>query len=94
MRGDTAATEAACQWFIYAAAWLWADVLNGRTYPKASDAELGKRYEEEDWTGYTRERWAIWEEMLKEARAQCQDERMWKLIDDALVSLRGGMVDQ
>lgn len=92
--GDTAAMEAACQWFVYAAERLWANVLNSRTYPEAAGAGPGKRYEEEGWTGYTRERWGIWEDALKEARAKCQDERMWKLIDDALASLRRGMVNQ
>lgn len=41
--GDTAAMEAACQWFIYAAERLWANVLNSRTYPQASGARLGER---------------------------------------------------
>ncbi|CAG8898775.1 unnamed protein product [Penicillium egyptiacum] len=90
---DTAAMEAACQWFIYAAERLWANVLNNRTYPEAAGAGPGKRYEEEGWPGYTRERWGIWEDGLREARAACEDERMWKLIDDALASLRRGMVD-
>ncbi|KAL4992919.1 hypothetical protein BDV10DRAFT_180069 [Aspergillus recurvatus] len=92
--GDTAAMEAACQWFIYAAERLWANVLNDRTYPEAAGAGPGKRYGGEGWTGYTRERWGIWEGALKEARAACEDERMSKLIDDALASLRRVMVDQ
>jgi hypothetical protein len=86
--------EAACQWFIYATERLWANVLNSRTYPKASDAGPGTRYEEDCWTGYTRERWGIWENALKEARAECQDKRMWKLIDGALASLRRVVVNQ
>ncbi|GFG03318.1 hypothetical protein IFM5058_01369 [Aspergillus udagawae] len=92
--GDTAAMEAACLWFIYAAERLWANVLNDRTYPEAAGAGPGKRCEEKGWTGYTRERWGVWEDALKEARAACENERMWKLIDDALASLRRGIVDQ
>ncbi|KAJ5210227.1 hypothetical protein N7491_010034 [Penicillium cf. griseofulvum] len=92
--GDTAAMEAACRWFIYAAKRLWANVLNSRTYPKVSGAGSGKRYKEEIWAGYTRDRWGFWDDALEEARAKCQDEWMWKLIDDALVSLRRGMVNQ
>lgn len=91
---DTAVMEAACQWFIYAAERLWVNVLNSRTYPEEAGAGPGKKYEEKGWTGYTRERWGIWEDALKGARAECQDERMWKLIDDALGSLRSGMVNQ
>ncbi|OQE05223.1 hypothetical protein PENVUL_c026G08651 [Penicillium vulpinum] len=92
--GDTAVMEATCQWFIYAAGRLWANVLNRRTYPGAAGAGPGKRYGEKGWTGYTEERWGIWEEALDEARAQCQDERMAKLIDDALASLRRAMVNE
>lgn len=92
--GDTAAMEAACQWFIYAAERLWVNVLNNRTYPEVAGAGPGKRYEEEGWTGYTGERWGIWEEALNEAKAKCEDERMSKLIDTALASLKRGMVNQ
>ncbi|CAI7589627.1 unnamed protein product [Penicillium discolor] len=92
--GDTAAMEAACQWFIYAAERLWANVLNNCTYPEAAGAGPGNMYEKKGWTGYTRERWGVWEDALKEARAKCQNERMWKLIDDALASLRRGMANQ
>ena len=91
---NTAAMEAACQWFIYAARRLWANVLNNRMYPKVAGAGPGKRFTEEGLAGYTLERWGIWEDALKEARAACDDERMWKLIDDALGSLRRGMVNQ
>ncbi|KAF9883316.1 hypothetical protein FE257_003734 [Aspergillus nanangensis] len=91
---NTAAMEAACQWLIYSAERLWANVLNDRTYPEAAGAGPGKRYKEHSWAGYTHERWGIWEGALKEARASCEDERMGKLIDDALASLRKGMVDQ
>ena len=92
--GDTAAMEAACQWFIYAAERLWANVVNNRTYPEAAGAGPGKRYEDEDWAGYTLQRWAIWQDALKAAKTACENDRMGKLIDDALASLRRGMVDQ
>ncbi|RHZ53565.1 DUF3632 domain-containing protein [Aspergillus thermomutatus] len=92
--GDTAAMEAACWWFIYAAERLWANVLHNRTYVQEAGAGPGKKYKEKGWTGYTRERWEIWEDALKEARAACQNERMGELIDDALASLRRVMVDQ
>lgn len=92
--GDTAAMKASCQWFIYAAEQLWANVLSSRTYPKAAGAGPGKRYEDKGWMGYTRERWGVWEDALNEARAECQDEWTWKLIDDALANLRRAMANQ
>lgn len=92
--GNTAAMEAACQWFIYAAERLWANVLNNRSYPEEAGAGPGKRYTEKGWMGYTRERWGIWEDALKKARDACEKEQMGNLIDDALASLRRVMVDQ
>lgn len=92
--GDTAAMQAACQWFIGAAERLWANVLYHRTYPQAAGAGPGRGYEGKDWMGYTRERWGIWEDALKDARAACEDERMRTLCDDALASLRRVMVNQ
>lgn len=86
--GDTAAMEAACLWFIYAAKRLWANVVNNRTYPAVAGAGPGKRYEAAGWTGYTRERWGIWEDALKEARAACKIEQMRVLINNALASMR------
>ncbi|KAF9893071.1 hypothetical protein FE257_012482 [Aspergillus nanangensis] len=89
---NTAAMEAACQWFIYSAERLWANVLNDRTYPEAAGAGPGKRYKEHAWAGYTHERWGNWEDALKEAWESCEDERMGKLIDDAMSSLRKAMI--
>ncbi|KAJ5475728.1 hypothetical protein N7539_008015 [Penicillium diatomitis] len=84
---NTAAMEAACQWFVFAADRLWANVVNNRQYPKQAGAGPGKRYSEKEWTGYSRERWAIWENALKEAQEACQDPRMAKLIRHALEKL-------
>lgn len=92
--GDTAAMEAVCQWFIYAAERLWANMTNHRSYPTAAGAGPGKRYEQKGWAGYTRDRWAVWAAALEEARAECEDDRMRNLINDALTSLRRAMVDQ
>lgn len=92
--GNTAAMEATCQWFIYAAGRLWENVINKRTYPKVSGAGPGDRLQEEEWEGYTRRRWEIWEGALKDARDACEDERMTKLIDDALASMRRAMANQ
>lgn len=91
---DTAAMEAACQWFIYGAERLWANVQFNRTYPEASGAGAGKGHEKETWSGFTRERWGIWENALKHARGACEDERMQNLIDDSLASLRKGTANQ
>ncbi|KAJ6155100.1 hypothetical protein N7470_005666 [Penicillium chermesinum] len=92
--GNTAAMEAACQWFIYAAERLWENVLHNRTYPEAGGAGPGKRCKGEAWAGFTRGRWGVWEDALKEARGACTDVRMQKLIDDALASLRRAAGDQ
>ncbi|EPS27173.1 hypothetical protein PDE_02116 [Penicillium oxalicum 114-2] len=91
---DTAAMEAACQWLIYAGERLWINVLNARTYPKVAGAGPGKGYHKRGWTGFTRERWGLWEDALKEGRAACNDQRILKLMEEALNSLQKSMTQE
>lgn len=74
----TAAMEAACQWFIYTADILWANVVNGRVF-----ADF-KGLEKEFFNAFERERWDVWVRSLRKAEAACTDKRMKELIQDAL----------
>lgn len=95
---NTAAMEATCLWFIYAAEQLWENCLRNYTYPKNSGAGAGGKLwginKNRNWSGFTRDRWAVWEEMLEDASFMWGDERMLKLINDALASMRKAMGDQ
>lgn len=82
----TAAMEAACIWFIHAAARVWDNVRYGRTYdPEEFGTGPGcKRFAARGWKGYEQDRWEVWGERLRKARGVCGDERMRGLIDEAL----------
>ncbi|KAE8386312.1 hypothetical protein BDV23DRAFT_175564 [Aspergillus alliaceus] len=84
---DTAAMEAACVWFIYAADRLWANVQHSRMYDVSAGAG-SNRFKERGWNGYTRERWELWHECLQDAKGACTDERMGNLLEDALAHMR------
>lgn len=83
---DTA-VRAACQWYIYAADRLWANVENGRAFEGKIGSGLGK-YQDKSWTGYNRERWAVWEQALVDAKATSTDEETKKLVQDTLECIK------
>jgi hypothetical protein len=78
----TAAMEAACQWFIQGADRLWANVVNGRVFPHYIETRR------DGSKGFERERWDRWVRDLRRAEAACSDERMRKLIRDALAHVK------
>lgn len=91
----TAAMEAACIWFIHAAARVWDNVRYGRTYdPEEFGTGPGcKRFAARGWKGYEQDRWEVWGERLRKARGVCGDERMRGLIDEALGCKERAMTD-
>lgn len=66
---DTAAMEATCLWFIYAADQLWANSVNNYTYLRNYRTGAGGQkwgvIKGKHWSGFTRDRWAVWEEVLE-----------------------------
>ena len=89
----TAAMEAACMWFIYAGNRLWENVQRDRTYNE--DFGLGPgcaRFRDRGWKGYERDRWEVWGERLRGARAD-GDGRMRGLIEEALECRERAMTD-
>ncbi|KAJ5116679.1 hypothetical protein N7456_001027 [Penicillium angulare] len=89
---DTAAMEATCLWFIYAADQLWANSVKDYTYPRSySTGPGGKLWgvcRNKHWSGFTRDRWEVWEEVLEDASGTWGDERMMNMINEALESMR------
>jgi hypothetical protein len=78
----TATMEAACQWFIQGADRLWANVVNGRVFSQYIETRR------DGSKGFERERWDRWVRDLRRAEAACSDERMKKLIRDALANIK------
>ncbi|KAH6681570.1 hypothetical protein B0J14DRAFT_576665 [Halenospora varia] len=79
--------QAVCHWFIYAADRLWANVQMKRDFrhkpSKSNPAEEGDAYKKKGWVGFNRERWELWVQGLKNARAEA-DEETAKLVESAL----------
>lgn len=85
---ETAAIQSVCWWFIYAADRMWENVRHARAYPEEGGATPGEKYKKEGWTGYTRERWQTWVQVLEEAQSACTDSQVGELIRNALVQVR------
>ncbi|KAJ5336809.1 hypothetical protein MYU51_005971 [Penicillium brevicompactum] len=59
-----------CYWIICAGDRLWENVLNGRQYNKY-DGRPGEMFWSRHWRGFERERWNVWEQGLRDAKAAC-----------------------
>lgn len=79
---DTAAMESASQWFIQGADRLWANVVNTRVFPRYIETRR------DGSKGFERERWDRWVRDLRRAEAACSNERMKKLMRDALAHIK------
>lgn len=77
-----------CYWLICAGDRLWENVLNCRRYNKY-DGRPGEMYSNRGWKGFERERWDIWMQGLRDAKATCEpgQELVEDLIDRALAKM-------
>ena len=78
--------EAACWWLIYAADKLWANVLSRREWEDRGGTG-GINYQKRPWKGYSRKRWAVWEQGLVDAFVSSEKEETKALIRDALLQM-------
>ncbi|TGO13654.1 hypothetical protein BTUL_0065g00100 [Botrytis tulipae] len=73
----------ACWWLVFAAEKLRLNVVNEKIMPGRTGAG-GDLYEKKGWIGYSRERWDIWREGLRNTDG---DRETRKLIGDALACM-------
>lgn len=73
----------ACWWLVFAAEKLWLNVVNEKSMSGRTGAG-GDLYEKKGWIGYSRARWHIWREGLRNADG---DRETRKLISDALACM-------
>lgn len=78
---STAGLLGVCYWLICAGDRLWENVLNGRKYNKY-DGRPGEIYSNRGWKGFERERWDIWVQGLRDAKAACTSDR--ELVEDLI----------
>ncbi|KAJ5970897.1 uncharacterized protein N7479_000815 [Penicillium vulpinum] len=85
---STAGLIGVCYWLICAGDRLWENVLNGRKYNKY-DGRPGEMYSNRGWKGFERERWDIWVQGLRDAKAACisSQEPVEDLVDRALSNI-------
>ncbi|TGO62894.1 hypothetical protein BOTNAR_0107g00180 [Botryotinia narcissicola] len=77
------AIRVACWWLVFAAEKLRLNVVNEKSMPDRTGAG-GDLYEKKGWIGYSRERWDIWREGLRNADG---DRETRKLISEALACM-------
>lgn len=80
---NTCVVRAACQWFIYMADMMWADVQGDIVFPASSGEP------QQQWFEYSG--WEAWVRGLKDALDGCSgdnDEGTRRLIRDALVQVK------
>jgi hypothetical protein len=84
-----------CYWFICAGDRLWENVVNGRKYNKY-DGRPGDLHWNRNWKGFERERWNVWEQGLRDARAACApgQEDVEELITRALSKIESLMSNE
>ncbi|KAJ5967538.1 hypothetical protein N7501_003786 [Penicillium viridicatum] len=92
---STAGLLGVCYWLICAGDRLWENVLNCRRYNKY-DGRPGEMYSNRGWKGFERERWDIWLQGLRDAKATCTpgQELVEDLIDRALAKMERVMKNE
>ncbi|KAF9252902.1 hypothetical protein DTO006G1_2139 [Penicillium roqueforti] len=92
---STAGLLGVCYWLICAGDRLWENVLNGRKYNRY-DGRPGELYSDRGWKGFERERWDIWVQGLRDAKAACRPgkELVEDLIDRALSKIERVMSNE
>ncbi|CAI7565393.1 unnamed protein product [Penicillium palitans] len=92
---STAGLLGVCYWLICAGDRLWENVLNHRRYNKY-DGRPGEMYSHRGWKGFERERWDIWVQGLRDAKATCTpgQELVEDLIDRALAKMERVMKNE
>lgn len=76
------ALAAASVWFIYAAPTVWDFCEQGKTFD-GKVAKPGALFSDNDWRGFTKDRWRAWEERLSDLQGQISDDHTEKLIEQA-----------
>ncbi|KAJ5816665.1 hypothetical protein N7447_008898 [Penicillium robsamsonii] len=92
---STAGLLSVCYWLICAGDRLWENVLNGRKYNKY-DGRPGELYYNCGWRGFELERWDIWVQGLRDAKAACTPSQglVEDLVDRALSKIDGVMSNE
>lgn len=74
--------SAAAVWFIHASPAIWDFSQQGKAFD-GKLAKPGPQFSEQEWRGFTKERWQSWVERLGEYEGKVSDEQTKKLAQEA-----------
>ncbi|RMY45886.1 hypothetical protein D0863_15951 [Hortaea werneckii] len=82
------ALSAAAAWLIYAAPTIWEFCMQSKTFD-GKVAKPGPRWKDQEWRGFTRERWQAWmQRLISELEGQISDGVTKHMVDQALRAMR------
>jgi hypothetical protein len=77
---------AAATWFVYAAPTIKKFCRDGKSF-EGKVARGGWDFKEQGWTGFSEERWKVWEERLKQAEGKAKDDATRELVEQAIKAM-------
>ncbi|CAD0086598.1 unnamed protein product [Aureobasidium mustum] len=78
-----ASVGAVAVWIVYAGPTLRGLSESNKTY-SGKVAKPGSKFKDQEWRGYTKDRWQSWKEELAQAKSLVQDDGIQNLVQQAL----------
>lgn len=78
-----ASVGAAAAWILYAGPTLKGLSDSNKTY-SGKVAKPGSKFKDQEWRGYTKDRWQLWKKELVQAKSLVQDDSVQGLVQQAL----------
>ncbi|KAG9825786.1 hypothetical protein KCU98_g15599, partial [Aureobasidium melanogenum] len=82
-----ASVGAAAAWIVYAGPTLKGLSDSNKTY-SGKVAKPGSKFKDQEWRGYTKDRWQTWRNELDQAKSLVQDDSIQDLVQQALEVLK------
>ena len=76
------AVAAAAVWFIYTASTMWDYCAQEKSFD-GKVAVPGQLFNDQSWTGFTKDRWKAWAQRLEDLEGSISDEKTLKLVQEA-----------
>jgi hypothetical protein len=86
------ALSAAALWFINASPAIW-DLCRKDKIFDGKVAKPGSRFGDQEWRGFSRDRWRAWEQRLVDVQGQVTDAETSNLVEQARRAM-GGVVER
>lgn len=77
---------AASTWFIFAAPTI-AELCRQSKSFEGKMAKGGFSFQDQGWTGFSKDRWRAWEQKLKDAKSRVSDTSSRELVEQAIEAI-------